>query len=433
MKPKRPKIHKSNALLKRAQRLVPAATQTLSKGPTQFVRGVAPVFARRGKGAYLFDVDGNKFLDYPMALGPCILGYADPVVNRAIVRQLNEGGITYSLPHPLEVEVAELLAGLIPCAEQVRFGKNGSDVTSAAIRLARAVTGRDRVVQCGYHGWQDWHIGTTSRNRGVPKAVQALSHTFPYNDVEALRQLLRKYRNEVACVIMEPMGVEVPRNGFLKEVAEVTRESGALLVFDEVVTGFRFDLGGAQKHFGVTPDLATFGKAMANGMPVSALVGRAEYMRTMEEVFFSMTFGGESLSLAAAKATITEMKRRRTIDHLWRTGAQLEKGIRRLVDAHGLDEEIKVKGLAPRVFMDFRPSDGTDALTVKSLFQQELLLRGILFQGSHNVTGAHGPKEVRHTLEAYDDACRILADAVRTKTVRKRLLGPPVEPVFRPP
>jgi glutamate-1-semialdehyde aminotransferase len=428
MAPSRPKLARSQAWLRRARARIPAATQTLSKGPTQFVQGVAPIFAARAKGAYLWDVDGNKFLDYPMALGPPILGYADPVVDRAVRDQLKVGGITYSLPHPLEVEVAELLAKTIPCAEMTRFGKNGSDVTSAAVRLARAHTGRDIVLQCGYHGWQDWHIGLTTRNRGVPAAVQGLTKAFKYNDLDSLHQLLDAHRGQVACIIMEPMGVEEPKPGFLEGVRKAATDAGALLVFDEIVTGFRFALGGAQAHFKVTPDLAAVGKAMGNGMPIGALVGKAEYMRTLEEVFFSMTFGGETLSLAAAKATITEMRRRKTIPHLWRTGRALERGLRRLLAAHGLQDVITIKGLPPRIYTDFAGAAGEPPLVVKSLFQQEVLRRGILFQGSHNLTGAHGPREVALTLRAYDAACAELADAIRTRTVRARL-----EPVFRPP
>jgi len=430
---KRPKLVRSQAWLKRARAVIPAQTQTLSKGPTQFVQGVAPIFAARGRGAYLYDVDGNRWLDYPMALGPPILGYADPVVDRAVRDQLREGGITFSLPHPLEVEVAELLRKTIPCAEMTRFGKNGSDVTAAAVRLARAATGRNMILQCGYHGWADWHIGTTTRNKGVPKAVQDLTRSFPYNDVDALERLLDEHRDRVACIIMEPMGVEPPKPGYLQSVRKAATAAGALLVFDEIVTGFRLAMGGAQEHFGVKPDLAAVGKAMANGMPVSAVVGRREYMQVMEEVFFSMTFGGETLSLAAARTTILEMKKRRTIAHLWKVGGVLDRGIRKLVAKHDLGDVIRVKGLNPRVFMDFLPAAGEPALVVKSLFQQEVLRRGILFQGSHNVTGAHGPREAKATLEAYDEACAVLADAVRSKSVKKKLVGPPLEPVFRPP
>jgi glutamate-1-semialdehyde 2,1-aminomutase len=210
--------------------------------------------------------------------------------------------VIFSLPHPIEAEVAELICEMVPCAEMVRFGKNGSDATSGAIRLARAFTGRDRVAVCGYHGWQDWYIGSTARHRGVPKATRDLTHTFAYNDLTSLDALLDAHAGEFAAVILEPMNVTDPAPGFLEGVKQRAHRHGAVLVFDETITGFRYANGGAQQLFGVTPDLATFGKGLANGYPVSAVAGRREIMKLMEEIFFSFTFGGEALSLAAARA-----------------------------------------------------------------------------------------------------------------------------------
>ncbi|MCL6648799.1 MAG: aminotransferase class III-fold pyridoxal phosphate-dependent enzyme, partial [Chloroflexi bacterium] len=260
-------LERSLALKARAARRIPTLAQTFSKAPTQFVQGVAPVYLERGAGSHVWDVDGNEYIDYPMALGPVILGHNEPAVTAAAIAQL-ERGIAFSLPHPLELELAELLVEVIPCAEMVRFGKNGSDATSGAIRAARALTGRDLIACCGYHGWQDWFIGTTSRSRGVPAAVRALTRVFRYNDLASLEQVFAEHPGQVAAVILEPVGVVPPQPGFLEGVRELAHRHGALLIFDEVVTGFRLALGGAQQLFGVTPDLACFGKALGNGFPV---------------------------------------------------------------------------------------------------------------------------------------------------------------------
>ena len=221
-----------------------------------------------GKGGHVWDVDGNEYVDFVNGLCAVTLGYDDADVTRAVKAQL-EDGVIFTLPHPLEMQVAEAIVDMVPCAEMVRFGKNGSDVTAAAVRLARAFTGRDHVAVCGYHGWQDWYIGSTARNRGVPEAVRNLTHAFAYNDLESLRKMLAGHPGEVAAVILEPMNSQAPKDGFLEGVKELTHRHGALLVFDEVITGFRLANGGAQELFGVTPDLACFGKGVANGYPVS--------------------------------------------------------------------------------------------------------------------------------------------------------------------
>jgi glutamate-1-semialdehyde aminotransferase len=257
-------LHESARLLERARHVIPGFTQTLSKNPTQWVQGVAPAYIARASGAHVWDVDGNRYLDFPMALGPVILGHADAAVNEAIVRQLRDG-ISFTLPHPIEVEVAERVVDLVPGAERVRFAKTGSEATSAAVRLARACTGRDVVLTCGYHGWHDWYIGSTSRAAGVPDAVRALVGTFKFNDLASLDAALGRHRGETAAVILEPCGAEEPTPGFLEGVVERTHAVGAVAIFDEIITGFRLAPGGAQEHYGVEADLAAFGKALGNG------------------------------------------------------------------------------------------------------------------------------------------------------------------------
>ena len=281
-----PVTAESDRLWARAQGLIPAGTQTLAKGPGQHVRGFAPKFLVRGKGARVWDADGNSYLDFTMGVGPLILGYGEPAVDEAIRRQL-ESGITFSLMHPLEIEVAEAIRALVPSVESVRFSKTGADATSAAVRLARAFTSRERVVCCGYHGWHDWYIGVTDRDRGIPQGSKELVHTIAYNDLESVAEALDA---QTACVILEPAVFEAPRDNFLARLKALCAANGTLLVFDEMWTGFRVALGGAQELFGVTADLVTYSKAVANGMPLSVLAGRRDVMALLEkEVFFFTT------------------------------------------------------------------------------------------------------------------------------------------------
>src|SRR5262249_16700961 len=280
-----PVITRSDEWYARATGLIPGHTQTLAKGPGQYVAGVAPKYLQRGKGSHVWDVDGNEFIDFSMAIGPLSLGYGYPVVDWAIREQL-EDGITFSMMHPLEVEVAELIRDSVPNAEMVRYSKTGADVTSAGVRLARAVTGRTKVICCGYHGWHDWYISVTNRAMGVPKPIQDLTGSFDYNDITSFNDLLDE---ETACAILEPMIFDEPRDGFLQGRKGACRKNGPLLVFDEMWTGFRFALGGAQERFGVQADLMCYSKAIANGMPLAVLAGRADVMRLCEKDIFFFT------------------------------------------------------------------------------------------------------------------------------------------------
>src|SRR6201985_3007880 len=301
-----PVITESDRLFERALPIMTPVTQTLAKGPGQYVNGVAPKYLVKGKGSHVWDVDGNEYIDYNSAIGPISLGYAYPAVDNAIAEQLKDG-ITFSMMHPLEVEVSELLQEIIPNAEAVKIAKTGADVCSAAIRVARAFTKREKVFCCGYHGWHDWYIGITSRNAGIPEAIQNMTYTFEYNDIEAIKAALDE---TVAALILEPFIFEAPKPGFLKELAEVCKENGTLLIFDEMWTGFRVALGGAQEYFNVKADLAVFSKACANGMPIALLTGRPEVMELFNsQVFSYTTFGGEALSLAAFVPNSTKPKK----------------------------------------------------------------------------------------------------------------------------
>lgn len=428
--PQQRSLEQSFLLKKKAEALIPSLSQTFSKGPGQYVQGVAPLFLERAEGCHVWDVDGNEYIDYAMALGPVILGHCYPAVTEAVHQQLTKGTV-FSLPHPLEIEVAELLTQLIPSAEMVRFGKNGSDVTAAAVRLARAYTGRGVIACCGYHGWQDWYIGTTTRNLGVPHATAELTHPFIYNDLASLEAIFEKYPKQVAAVILEPVSLQEPKDHFLQKVADRARKEGALLVFDEVLSGFRYDLKGAQSQFGVVPDLTCLGKAIANGYPLSAIVGHRELMLLFDKIFFSFTFGGETLSLAAAKATLTELKEKNVVSHLWSQGQRLKDGLNVLAKEMEMLSLIGCAGLPPRTVVQFKGPSDPDSLVYKSLFQQECLKRGILFSGSHNICYSHHPADIDRTLRVYLAALRVLREAVAAGDVSTRLEGKPVEPVFR--
>lgn len=421
-----PEITRSQRLWQRAKGLIPAGTQTLAKGPGQHVDGVAPKYLARGKGARVWDVDGNEYLDFTMAVGPLSLGYAYPPVDDAIRAQLDDG-ITFSLMHPLEVEVAELVRDVVPGAASVRFSKTGCDVTSAAVRLARAFTGRDRVVCCGYHGWHDWYIGITDRRAGVPDPVADLVSTFDYNDLSSANDAID---DQTACVILEPTVFELPRPGFLSELKALCEKRGALLVFDEMWTGFRVALGGAQERFGVTADLACFSKAIANGMPLSALTGRADVMRLLEQdVFFFTTFGGEALSLAAAAATIHELRMHGVPEVLDARGSRLEAGLATILDEMGASW-MRCAGLPARTMLAFDPPGG-NALHARSFVQQELVRRGVLWSGFHNLSFAHTDDDLVYLLDAYREVLPRLVEHVARGTLAGALRGTPVQPVFR--
>jgi glutamate-1-semialdehyde aminotransferase len=420
---------RSDALLRRAERLIPLGSQTFSKSRVQLPVGRAPMFLSRGRGGRVWDVDGNEYVDMICGLLPVVLGYGDPDVDAAVREQLDRG-ISFSLATELEAEVAERLVEIIPCAEMVRFGKNGSDATSGAVRLARAVTGRDRIAAGGYHGWHDWYIGATARSRGVPKAVGELTHRFPYGDLDALRKVLKAHPGEFAAVIMEPMSSVEPPEGYLQEVAALARAEGALFILDEIITGFRYSLGGAQELFGVTPDLACFGKSMANGMPIAALVGKAEYMRLLEELFFSFTFGGEALSLAASRAVIDKMRTQPVIETLWRTGRELSAAAQGAVERHGLGEVMGMGGLAPWRLWKFRPHASADEHEIKTFFMIGMMRRGVLINASHNVCYAHAPEDLAVVEAAYDAVLADLRAALDAGDLRQRLDGPAVRPVF---
>ena len=427
----RPVTTRSDEIYARAKEIIPGGSQTFSKGVTQFVEGFAPKYLKRGKGARVWDVDGNEYLDYIMACHPIILGYADDDVNRAVIEQL-ELGSTFSLMNELEVDVTELLIENIPCAEAARFGKNGADATTVAVRIARAVTGRDHIAFCGYHGWHDWYIANTDLNSGIPQFNQQLAHSFGFNDLDSLERIFAAHPGQVAGVIMEPLTILEPKDNFLHEVKKMAHHYGALLIFDEIITGFRFSMGGAQELVGVTPDLAAYAKAISNGIPLSAIVGKKEYLFSLEKTFFSFTYGGDCVGLSAAKACIPKLKREKVPDHLWAVGTKLKDGYNRLASDYGLADYTQCIGYPCRTIISFDGQGHFDALEMKSFFQQELLRRAILWTAYHALCYSHKEADIDFTLNAYEDVLRMFKHVVDAKqSLRPLIEGVPVRPVFR--
>ncbi len=421
---------RSLQMFEKAEKLIPSCTQTFSKGWTQYPFGVSPIFLEKAEGCFVWDVDGNKFVDWPMALGPVILGHNYPPVNEAVKKQMAEG-VAFSLPHYKEIDLAEKLCAIIACAEMVRFGKNGSDATSGAVRVARAYTGRNMIACCGYHGWQDWYIGTTSRNLGVPEAVKELTVTFQYNEPESLETLFDQYPGKIACVILEPVALEPPENNFLEKVNHIAHKNGALVIYDECWTGFRWAFGGAQEYFGVTPDLACFGKAMGNGFPISAIVGPRDIMKLFDHIFYSFTFGGDMIGISAALAVLTELENTPAISCIWQMGKRLKDGLMALIKHHALENYIRIDGYPPKTSLRFQNHTTTQDNLRKTVVQQEMIKRGFLCAGYHVLSYSLRETEIQRTLDAYDETFSILTRNLDHDNLKQILKGQPVKPVFR--
>lgn len=424
------RYRQSQQLLARAQAVIPLGAQTFSKSATQFPAGVSPYFMDRAEGAYSWDVDGNRYLDLNNALAAITLGHADRDVNRAVAAQLQKGTV-FSLSSVLEAEVAERIAAMVPCAEMVRFGKNGSDATSGALRLARAVTGRDYVAVCGYHGWHDWYIGCTSKDKGVPPSVKALTLPFGYNDIASLQRLYDQYPGAIAAVIMEPMNTCYPQRDFLQQVRNLTARHGSVLVFDETVTGFRLAEGGAQQLFGVTPDLATFGKGLANGFPLSAVAGKAELMREMENIFFSFTFGGETLSLAASKAALDKLRRCAVPATIAAVGGRLQAGVETLIDRFELRGLLRMSGHPAWSFLLVSGADEAETWLIKTYLMQETLARNVLTLGSHNLSYAFSGDDLATLLHCYEEVFAGLRRGLDSGDLAASLRCRPLAPLFK--
>ena len=423
----------------RMHELIPGGSHTYSKGDDQFPY-LAPPIISHAKGAYCWDLDGNKFLDWPMGNRVMILGHADPVVNKAVVQAI-DGGLNFTRPGILEYELAEFLVDLWPCADMVKFGKNGSDVTTAAIKLARAHTGRKYVAVCKDHPFfaiHDWFIGSTEINSGIIEEHRQHTLKFSYNNLQSLKDLVASHPNDIAAVILEPVKMDEPTDNFLAELREYTAKQGIVLIFDEMISGMRFGEKGAHDSYGVYPDLVCFGKAISNGFSCSVLGGKREIMELgglehkKERVFLlSQTHGSETTGLAATLATIREYQKRGTKEKIVELGSELKRGCTEIVERHGLQAHVHVLGFAQNPQLGCSTAEGLPWPEFYTLLHQKLLAKGVMMPWI-SITDAHTRQDVAESLNALDDSlCELAKSVDDAEQIANELVGPAVKPVFR--
>lgn len=399
---------RSMGLWKESGKYIVPGSMTISKHPKLYTFGSYPIYIEKGKGAKVTDVDGNEYIDFQGALGALVLGIAYPACVKAVKEQAGKG-MLYSLSSTLPIQLAKTLTEIIPSAERVRILRNGSDATSAAVRIARAYTGRTKVLSCHFHGWHDWFYITTNMNRGIPTELKNDIHEFVYNDIESLKKMFVEHEGQIAAVIMEPAHLEEPKPGFLEEVREVVHAHGAILIFDEVVTGFRFGLGGAQQYFGVTPDITCLAKALGNGAPISAVVGKARIMDETEDVVTSMTYGEEMLSLAASLATLDVLRHEPVAEHIWRLGSIFKERYNKMAAKYGV--ATTCVGYPCRLEIGFADSPVAKRLEAKAFFLQETAKRGMLFGNMVFITYSHTEQDIERALAVCDDVLKQLSQA----------------------
>jgi len=411
-------VERSKRLYARAIQIIPGGSQTNSLRPDRYVPGAYPAYIQRGRGSHVWDVDGNEYIDYICHAGPIILGHSYPRVVESVKAQTEEM-ILSPLLHPLELKVADEIIKAVPCAEMVRFMKTGAMACAAAVRTARAYTGREIVAHCGYHGCLDWWVAGQdgAAEIGVPKVLSEYITSFEYLNLDSLEQILKEKGDKVACVIMTPVHPRTDASSkeiqdFLRGVRELVDQYCALLVFDEIKTGFRLSIGGAQEYYGVTPDLACFAKAMANGLPISALTGTKEVMSIVKDLRLTTTYGGECLSLAGALATIRELKERNAIGHIWTMGEKVMEGFNSI--AHDLDMRARCNGLPPMFSFRFECDGSESEHDVRHHFLQDMAKRGVLMNTNESfITYSHSREDVEKTVSALSEILPMIRDKVK--------------------
>ncbi len=432
-----PSFSRSRELNAALRELVPGGSHTYAKGDDQFPEGMAPIM-ERGSGCHVWDVDGNEYVEYGMGLRAVTLGHGYPAVAEAVAAEVTRG-TNFVRPSRLEVEAAEAFLGLVTRAEMVKFTKDGSTANTGAVKLARAFTGRDLVALCVDHpffSYDDWAMVATPVRGGIPADVAAQTLTFHYNDLASVEALLEQHPGRIACFVLEPERTTPPSEGFLRRLQELLRADGALLVFDENVTGFRWDNGGAQEVHGITPDLSTWGKGIANGFALSALAGRREIMRLggldhdRERVFLlSTTHGAEHVGLAAGLATMATYRDEPVIETLHTRGDRLRAGVEEVARRHGVEGSFTVAGRGSCMFFGTADAEGVPSQPFRTLFLQETIARGLLAP-SFVVSYSHAEADVDRTIEIVDQALAVYAAALDAG-VERFLRGRPVQPVYR--
>jgi glutamate-1-semialdehyde aminotransferase len=404
------RLDKSLAMLDEAQRLTPGGVGGIRR-PYNFVVGEYPVFITHGKGGHIFDVDGNEYIDMLCAYGPIILGYVEPEINEAVKAQMDRG-FCFSLVQPVQNDLEQRLIEMLPCGEQAIIVKTGSDATNAAVRAARAYTGRDVIARCGYHGWGDWCV---ENHGGVPRALVDLTKEFRYGDVADLERVFAENGGEIACVIITPVGhplaapVVVPPPGYLEKVKEIAHKNGAVLIFDEIRTGFRVAMGGAQERYGVVPDVTAVGKAMANGYPIAAVVGKRDVLSVyLKDAFLSSTFFPNSLEMVAAMKCMDILEREKVQDAIWERGTRFLERLGRLVEESRVP--VTMSGIPPMPFVTFDRADD-HYRDRRTRFYTECIRRGLFVQPYHHwyIAHRHTEEDLTRALDVVEEALAIVA------------------------
>ena len=430
-------LQTSRALQQKSHALIPGGSHTYAKGDDQFPE-LAPGFIAKGKGCHVLDADGNEYIEYAMGCRSVTLGHAYPPVIEAAYKQMLSG-TNFTRPAPIETECAEKLVSLIAGAEMVKFAKNGSDVTTAAVKLARAYTGRDLVAVCADHPFysvDDWFIGSTPMAAGIPADIRKMTVKFKYNDIDSVKALFAQHPGRIACVIMEAETSVAPVHNFLHDLQTICRVEGSLFILDEMITGFRWHLGGAQTYYEIVPDLSTFGKAMGNGFAIAALAGKREIMQlgglhhSKERVFLlSTTHGAETHSLAAAIATMRIYEEQEVVPYLYRQGERLAKGIQCAIQEWRLDEYFQIAGKPCNLTYVTRDENKVPSQVFRTLFLQEIIKRGVIAP-SLVVSFSHTDRDIDHTIDVIAESLYVYRKAL-DEGVEKYLVGRPVKPVFR--
>ena len=434
-------VHRSLEIYERARALIPGTTQLISRRPTRAALGVSPIYAERAKGCRIWDVDGNEYIDWTSAVGPVILGYADDVVDDAVRAQIARGAI-YSIVQESAVELAEELVRIVPSAEMVRYCKGGGEACTIAVRIARGVTGRDRVLFCGYHGWHDWyqaanlgaerlaeHLFNGIEPIGVPRSLEGTAMPFTYGDLEELEGLLQQHAGELACIIMEPMRSGEPPEGYLAGVRDLATRYGVVLIFDEVSSGWRVARGSAQEYVGVTPDMTVFAKAISNGYPMGAVVGKREFMEPASRMFISSAYWDDNIGIAASLACLRELERRDAVAHFNRIGALFKEQVNAAAAAAGLAAQCV--GVAAHPSIRIEVDDPAEAAKVNALFMQENARRGVILASGFMFNCSHGESEVERTAAVVEESFGKIAEGLDRGTIDDLLEVPPQEESFR--
>jgi len=434
-------VHRSLEIYERARALIPGTTQLISRRPTRAALGVSPIYAERAKGCRIWDVDGNEYIDWTSAVGPVILGYADDVVDDAVRAQIARGAI-YSIVQESAVELAEELVRIVPSAEMVRYCKGGGEACTIAVRIARGVTGRDKVLFCGYHGWHDWyqaanlgaerlaeHLFNGIEPIGVPRSLEGTAMPFTYGDLEELEGLLQQHAGELACIIMEPMRSGEPPEGYLAGVRDLATRYGVVLIFDEVSSGWRVARGSAQEYVGVTPDMTVFAKAISNGYPMGAVVGKREFMEPASRMFISSAYWDDNIGIAASLACLRELERRDAVAHFNRIGALFKEQVNAAAAAAGLAAQCV--GVAAHPSIRIEVDDPAEAAKVNALFIQENARRGVILATGFMFNCSHGESEVERTAAVVEASFGKIAEGLDRGTIDDLLEVPPQEESFR--